>query len=240
MERLLESDPVIKQGLQRGIINTRALARYILKTTGVDTTLEGLLGTIRRFPLETDQEHSPQRSSGDCEISMRNRMADLVIESSPDVFGTLAEFARTNKVTKRENLRIIVGLESVRLIADQKALNTFREAFRPKSIISFSTDLAEISILFPMDAKIMRGITANITAQLALNEISPVGILVWPPEEFIIVAERDAPRAFETIQDLLRADAQEPKDVAASRNGFHKQGDYLSAERINGSALKIK
>jgi hypothetical protein len=57
----------------------------------------------------------------------------------------IAEFASTIRTTRGENLRVMVGLQSIRVIADQKALETFRQALRPKEIVSYSTDLTEIT-----------------------------------------------------------------------------------------------
>ena len=43
VERFIETDPVIKKGLQRRIINSRAFARYILEVNGVASTLDAIL-----------------------------------------------------------------------------------------------------------------------------------------------------------------------------------------------------
>jgi hypothetical protein len=51
VERFKETDPVIKRGLQRGIINSRALARFIQEEDGEESTLDAILGIIRRYPV---------------------------------------------------------------------------------------------------------------------------------------------------------------------------------------------
>jgi len=52
IERIIESDPTIRTGLQRGIINSRALSRYILENCAVDSTPDAVLGILRRYPLD--------------------------------------------------------------------------------------------------------------------------------------------------------------------------------------------
>jgi len=56
VERAIETDSVIKKGLQQRIINSRALDRYILEANGVDSTLDSILGIVRRYPLCSENE----------------------------------------------------------------------------------------------------------------------------------------------------------------------------------------
>lgn len=212
VEKIIESDPVIRKGLQRGIINSRALARYILEVNGINTTHDAILGIIRRYPLN-GVEDIHRQAFRDCEIAMRNRMADLAIENGPDIMERIAEFAATVKTTKGENLRVIVGLQSIRVIATQKTLESFRQTLRPKEVISYSTDLAEISLLFAPGCEKIKGIAAKVTAQLALNDVNLAGMLVCPPEDIVMVAESDAARAVQALQLLLKEETTSHKQI---------------------------
>jgi predicted regulator of amino acid metabolism with ACT domain len=224
VERTIESDPVIKKGLQRRIINSRALARYILESGTVDSTPDAVLGIIRRYPVGRETGASHRQLFEDCEIAMRNRMADLAIENGADVMRRIADFAATIKTTRGENLRIIVGVQSIRVIAYQKTLDSFVQTLRPREIINYSTNLAEISLLFPYEATKVKGMVAKVTAQLALNDVNLVGIFCCSPEDIIMVTEQDAPRALEALQKLLTEEAGTRKFVVeASRGGPHKE-----------------
>jgi hypothetical protein len=89
----------------------------------------------------------------------------------------IAEFAASIETTRGENLRVIVGLQAIRVIADMKTLEAFRQTLNPKDIIiSYTTDLAEISLLFPEEAKKIPGNAAKITTQLALHDVNLAGI----------------------------------------------------------------
>ncbi len=208
IEHLIEADPVIKKGLQRRIINSRALARYILEADRVNSTPDAVLGVIRRYPIGSEKQDDHRKVFRDCEIATRTKMADLALENGPEIMKKIAEFASSIKTTRGENLRVIVGLRSIRVIADMKTLETFRRTLRPKDILSYSTDLAEISLLFPQEAKDIPGIMAKITAQLALNDVNLAGIQCCSPEDIIMVAEADASRALEAIQQLLKEEAR--------------------------------
>jgi hypothetical protein len=204
VEGLIESDPVIKKGLQRGIINSRALARFIQEEDGQESTLDAILGIIRRYPLGDEEERDHTRVFKGCELALRSKIGDLAVENGPDIMKRIAEFAGTIRTTRGENLRVMVGLQSIRVIADQKALETFRQTLRPKEIVSYSADLTEISLLMPPEAIKTKGIIAKISTELALNDVNLVGIMCCAPEDILLVAEKDSARALETLQRMLR------------------------------------
>ena len=210
IERIIQADPVIKKGLQRGIINSRALVRFMQRVDGMDSTPESILGIIRRYPLEPDNHSPPHHVFRGCELSIGNKVADLAIENGPDVMQRIAEFARTIKTTKGENLRVVVGLTSIRLIADQRTLDRFRKTLREQEIIRYATNLVEISLLFPPEAEETQGIYAKIVTELALNDVNLIGITCCSPESILLVAENDAPRAFDALQRLVVDEGKVP------------------------------
>ncbi len=238
MERIIESDPTIKTGLQRGIINSRALSRYILENCAVDSTPDAILGVLRRYPINGERESGHRLALKECDITMRNGMAYLTIENSPDTMKRVAEFAGTIRSTRGESFRAIVSSNSIRVIARQEALDNFRETFRPKEIISYSAKLAEICLLLPFGAETLGEIATAITAQLTLNNVTMSGILVCPPEDIIIVSENDAPRTFEALQQLLREETKsQSHKVRRLKNGFPKPDMLRDILRLDDSVL---
>jgi hypothetical protein len=237
IERIIESDPTIRTGLQRGIINSRALSRYILENCAVDSTPDAVLGILRRYPLDGVREDGNRLGLEDCNISMRGGVAYLTIENSPDIMKRVAEFTTTIRSTRGENFRVIVGSDSVRVIAGQEALNNFRQSFRPKDIISYTPELAEICLLLPSGTERLGEIATAIITQLTLNRIKLAGILVCPPEDIIIVPEIDAPRTFEALQQLQREEGQSHPKVRGSKKGLPKRERLLDILRLDESIM---
>jgi hypothetical protein len=203
VERTIERDPVIKKGLQREIINSRALARFIQQNDRIDLSLDSILGIIRRYPRTAEATAGTDQILRDCELTMRSRIGDLAIEHGPHVMTQIAEFAGSTKSTSGENLRVVVGQRSIRVIAEQKALEKFRKTFQEKEIVRYSDNLVEISLLLTTEAEQTKGIYARITTELALNDVNLVGIMCCSPESILLVEEKDAPKAIETIQDMI-------------------------------------
>jgi hypothetical protein len=241
VERIIESDPVIKKGLQRRIINSRALARYILKVDRVDSTQDGILGIIRRYPLSQEMERVHRQMFKDCEIVTRHRMANLAVENGPGIMRSIAEFAAGVKTMRGENLRVSVGLTSIRIIAEQKILELFKQTLRPGEIVSYATDLTEISLLFNPKAeelKGIKGIAAKITAQLASHDVNLVGMFFFGfPEDVIMVAEHDSPRALQAIQQLLREESFDEEAPSTSKNDRARRRGY--SDRGDGFGLLV-
>ena len=226
VERMIERDPVIKKGLQREIINSRALARFIQATDGIDSSLDSILGIIRRYPRAREEAAGTDRILRDCELTMRSKIGDLGVEHGPHVMRQIAEFAGSIKSTSGENLRVVVGQRSVRVIAEQKALEKFRETFPDKEVVRYSENLVEISLLLTPEAERTRGIYARITTELALNDVNLIGIMCCSPESILLVEEKDAPKAIESLQGMISEQ---------SPNREHRAG--LAARRSQAESI---
>jgi len=238
VERIIESDPTIRTGLQRGIINSRALSRYILENCAVDSTPDAVLGILRRYPLDGTTGTGVGLALKDCHISMRGGMAYLTVENAPDIMKKVAEFASTIRSMRGENFRVIVGSDSVRVIAGQEVLDNFKQNFRAKEIISYSSDLAEICLLLPFGTERLGEIATAVISQLTLNRISLAGILVCPPEDIIIVPQIEAARTFEALQQLLREEDQNhPPKLPRMKRGISKSEKLLEILRLDESLM---
>lgn len=204
----------------------------------MDSTPDAVLGILRRYPLDGARGDDNRLALKDCNISMRGGMAYLAIENAPDIMKRVAEFTSTIRSIRGENFRVIVGSGSVRVIAGEEALDNFRQSFRPKEIIRYSNKLAEICLLLPSGTERLGEIATAITAQLTLNRIDLVGILVCPPEDVIIVPEIDASQAFDALQQLLREEAQNhSRRAKTTKNGFPKPEKFLDILRLDDSIM---
>ena len=211
IEQIIETDPVIKKGLQRGIVNSRALARYIHETDGVESSTDAILGIIRRYQLEKREDWPPAHVFRDCELAMRSKIGDLTLEVDPNVMKRVLEFADSLKTSRGENLRILVGLKSIRVIAEQRAILQLKEALRDSAIIMVGLDLVEISVLLSPEAEQAKGVIARITTEVALHDVSIHGTVCVAPEFIILVDEKDAIRAYEALQRMLTEASISPK-----------------------------
>jgi hypothetical protein len=203
VESVLETDPVIKKGLERGIINSRALARFIRKTTRVEATPDAILGYIRRYPVDGEDSTEYGLVLKDSDIKMKSKVGVLEIDHGPQIMRQISEFASTVKTARGENLRVLCGTRCIRVIADQKALAQFSQTLLDKEIIQYAENLVEVSLLLSPAAEHADDIYNRITAQLAMNDLRAIAILFCGPEAILIVREEDSVRALEVLQEML-------------------------------------
>ena len=221
VERIIESDPTIRTGLFRGIINSRALSRYILENCAVDATPDAVLGIVRRYPLDVKEEDYRRLNFKGCDVLMRTGVGYLTLEDGPDIMKRVGELTSSIRSMRGETFRVIVGSNLVRVITRQEVLERFKQGFRPRDIVSFSKNLAEVSLIHPSAPDRLGEIATSVTAQLTTNGVDPVGVLVAPPEHVLIVPESEASRTFEAVTQLLREDSGGPiRKVAKMRRGI--------------------
>ena len=203
VEKFLETDPVIRKGLQRGIINSRALARFIQQADGVDASPDAIVGIIRRYPVTEREPPANREGFRELELVVRSGVGDLILENTAGTMKRIAEFSGSIKSTRGENLRVVVGVRAIRIVADQRALSQFRESFLDKDVLRFATNLAEISILLPPTASGLKGYFARVTSELALNDVDVHGIMCSSLETILLVDEKDAAKGLEALQRMI-------------------------------------
>jgi hypothetical protein len=216
VEMMIEADPVIKKGLQRGIINTHALARYARDTEKVDTSLDAILGIIRRYPLSNEGPSDNNENFRGCELSLRNKIAELEVVYRQDNMYQIAEFAANIKTTRGEHVKLVVGPQFIRVIADQNSLEVVSKTLPPRDISRYSRNLAEITLHLQPSSNTAKATFARVATELALNDINLAGIVECAPELTLVVEEKDAPRALRALQRMLAEKAMNLAEATAS------------------------
>jgi hypothetical protein len=230
VEKILENEPVIRKGLQWGIINSRALARFIQLRDKLDASPEAILGIIRRFPVKEGEGKESSRVLGNCELAMRDKVAGLVLENGSETMKRISEFAASIKSTRGENLRIVVGLRWITVIANQNALAQFRESFSSKEVFRYDRDLVEISILLTPASTDTKGVFARITGELFLNDVNLLSIDTSYLEMIILMKEESAAKAIATLQNLISDDSSLDPSSSIVNNNFRTHRSRVSAQ----------
>ncbi|OLE90694.1 MAG: hypothetical protein AUF79_09140 [Crenarchaeota archaeon 13_1_20CM_2_51_8] len=99
VERAIETDSVIKKGLQQRIIKSGPLARSTLEANGLDSNLDAILGIVRPNPFGSENDNRHRQVFKGCEIATRNKVADLAVENVPDIMRRTADFASTIRLS---------------------------------------------------------------------------------------------------------------------------------------------
>jgi len=202
--RILDNSPCLRRDLSRGLINARALAKHIIKTQKIETTLDAVISAIRRYKPEaaTDIFNKSSKILNQATISTKSRLANIALIKDTEVQSLLPKLFSLIHYNRGDVLRIIQADESMKILVDEKNLTKIYELFPEKQIIKIDKNLAEINMHLHADAVKTPGIAGVITNELALNGINIMEIISCVPEMLFFVNEKDILKAHQVLYRL--------------------------------------
>lgn len=201
---VIERDGVLKEGLSRGLINVRALARYIQKATPEEHSFEALVSAVRRYPVKASA--AEYRAIGKLirKLTLKNEIVAVTVRSSPDVPGWLAKFSGAVDYGRGETFRVVSGAESVSIVIDSHNVSKLKDVIPRSEIVRVLPDLSEIVIILSDEALRRVGVGATIFTELAINRVNFLYVLSYgPPHAFAVIVDRDdAMAAYRALERL--------------------------------------
>lgn len=212
--KMIESDGAVKKDLSRGIVNVRSLARFIQeegRREGKELSLEAIIGAIRRYPVE--ERWSAHEDIGKLigKLTVRNKIVDVVVLNDPEITAALGRFASMIDYSLGETFRLLSGVESIRVVIDEKNLEKMKSIIPRKNIPTISTGLAEIIVSLREGAGATPGVVSTVTTELAIEGINMIEFMSCVPELIIVVDERDALRSYAAIEKLSKVGTSRTK-----------------------------
>jgi aspartokinase len=193
--KALQTDPAILKDLERKLVNTRALAKYLITKYELKVSLDAVISSIRRFPLQSyqEEEKSLQRIFADSVVSTKNNMACITVNMPPNqAFSKLCTLSMPT-------MRMTTGTEEVKIIVESTHADEIAKLFKKAEI---EKGLSEISVTVSEKAVKTKGVLARIAAEMSLANINIHEMLVCPPEFLLYVSQKDIVKAHERIISL--------------------------------------
>ena len=206
--RILDNNPSIKRDLSLGLINTSALARYLIQEKKINGTLDGVIGAIRRYDYGKHEEIFSKAYNllgQTINLFTRKKIAEIALKKDEDVQQLLPKLFDIIKYIQGDILRIMQANESVRLLIDEKNLEKVMKNFPKTKILALEKDLAEIDIYIHPDMQDTPGILAVIANEFAINEINIVEVMTCPPEMLFIVKGEDLIQVHDVLNKLCQS-----------------------------------
>jgi predicted regulator of amino acid metabolism with ACT domain len=198
--KILRSDLAVQKDLQRNLINSRALAKYVIRKYGLTTSLDAVISSIRRFQAEEafkEEEKSLLNIFKDSIVSTKNNMTCLTLNIRP------AKFLK--KIKAKENgasYRIITSPSEVKVMLEQPQLAEVKTLFNKDELVNINNKLSEVRVKVSETAVKKKGVLARIANELALANINLQEIIVCSPRFLIYVKEKDIVKAHDAILKL--------------------------------------
>ncbi len=207
--RILDNDPSIRRELQRGLINTSALARYLIKEKKIHGTLDAAINAIRRYHFDQYDDIFTKATkilSQAVNISTKSNLVEISLIKDSDVQKALSDVFKIISYVRGDTLRIMQANDSIRLLIDKKNMDEVLSLLPKNKIISKELHLSEINIyIHPLMQK-TPGILAMLANELSINGINIVEVMTCPPEMLFIIKKEDFQRASNVIHHLCQFD----------------------------------
>lgn len=192
--KILDNNPSIRREMKRGLINTSALAKYIINEKRVDATIDAVISAIRRYKLNKHDDvfdNAYKILGQTVNLSTKSNLAEISLVKDDDVQQLLPKLFNIIKYIRGDVLRVTQANESVRILIDEKNMDNVMKIFPKSKIITKEKDLAEINIYIHPKMQTTPGILAAIANELAINEINILEFMTCPPEMICVVKKDD-------------------------------------------------
>lgn len=204
VKKFLDYNPCIRRDLDRGLINIRALARYIRKEKNIETKIDAIISAIRRYRSKPHKEIL--KNSLDllkkAPISTKGGLSNVAITKDEENQEKLSKIFSLINYSSGDVLRISQADGCMKMLIDEKNLSKIKKLFSDEKIIKIDSKLAEINIHFPEEASKKIGIIGVITNELAINGVNVLEIISCSPEILFFVHEKDLTTAHQVIYKL--------------------------------------
>jgi hypothetical protein len=200
---LLEQDRGIQKDLLRGIVNTRALARYLMKNNQIGGSLDAVISAVRRYEVKSsleEEEAMVKTIFKNALISTKSNISCLTLPLEGVI--KVREFIRNSK--SLTIFKIVTGITMVKIIEEEAKMKKLKEYFNEKEILKYEENLSEITITLQKKAMKTKGILARIAGELAVHDVNIEEIVVANPEILLYIKDKHIIKAHETIMHLVQ------------------------------------
>ena len=205
--KLIDTDISLKKDLGRNIINTRALAKYIISNYKIDAGIDAAISAVRRYqinPEKKEESFSVYDVLKQARIATRTKMASLLLKRTDEVKTKLGRPDKLIDYQGHETIRVLEGSQAMTLVFDRKNFDKLKSMFSHSAILEENKKVGMIEIEYPRILKKTPGVFSIIYNELAENNISIIDALISPNEHILVVEEEKLLHAFQLIYDLCK------------------------------------
>lgn len=200
----LDADPYLRNCLERGLLNIRAVARYLSKKMRKPDAEYAIINAIRRYPVDLDarDELTIDDLLKNAKISLKNKVVDVQLVADPHIQKMFGKIIPHIKFEKGEIFRVFAGVESFKAILDEQNLEELSKVIPKSSIVKVQDQLAEITITGPPEMEKVPGGVAKISTLLAIHKINIFEMMYSYSDFVILVDEKDAVTAYQLLSRI--------------------------------------
>ncbi len=207
VEKIIEENPFLQEALSRGIINYAALADDFKPR--IDRELKqsvkesAIMMALRRLNEKLEKTFARKaKFNKDADIFVQSDLFEITVKKSGKTFQLVKEIYELINPEK-DFLTLTQGVHQVTIIANKRNQKFIYKTFERERIIKEIGNLAAISTGLPSTAIDEAGYLYLITRAFAWENISIVEIVSTFTELALILKEKDVPKAFTVMKEVI-------------------------------------
>lgn len=205
--KVLDRETSLRFELQRGLINVRALARYLRKN-GIEGSDDAIISAIRRYELDGRNKQDNLKEAikiiKSAMISTRSNLVNIQLPKSRETQALLPQIFSCINYEKGEVLRIAQGDESIRIMIDKTNLEKVLEIIPKRLILEVRKSLSEINLHCKTNVVETKGFGALILNELFRKDILLYELMTCVPEIMIFVEDKELIRAYQVLFEMTK------------------------------------
>lgn len=202
----IERDGVVRNGLARGLVNHRALARWVQTSSPTEASFDAILSAIRRYPIRESAAKRQFAGGMILKLSLKNKIAVISLRNEKEVQKTIARFSEDVNYASGETFRVVTSMEAVSVTLDSKNARRLETRVSKSQVLRKLDGLAEVLVTMEPDVEMASGVISTIASELATNDVNIRQLAsVGPGRVIILVDEGDALGAYRCLEALANA-----------------------------------
>jgi len=200
---ILGKHPAIQKDIARNIINTRALANYLIKRYGLNASLDAVISAIRRY--QTDKKYEEYNTSVENILSGGNvltnsNMACLTALKNQDTIKLISGLY--DALGAKHEIKIVNSGKHIKLIGNISIITEIKQQLLEKDVIKLERDMGEVIIKTSMQAEYTKGVVARMLNEILVHDINVHEIIVCLPDITLLVKQQDLLIAHDSLLKL--------------------------------------
>jgi hypothetical protein len=209
VEDEIEQKPFLQEALSRGIINHAALAEELIlvieKELKTKVKFSAVNMAIRRLSEKLEKTFvAPLKFDEHYEISAKSGLVEITFYKTPETIKKTKEIYNLVDTKIGDLVTITQGFNEIMIITNRKYESKIKEISSGKEIKKIIRDLGSVTLTIPLNAVETLGLFYACARAINWNNVNIVDIVSTLTEMTFIVKEDDLPKAFNSLNDLIK------------------------------------
>jgi mRNA-degrading endonuclease HigB of HigAB toxin-antitoxin module len=201
--QFLSKYPELEKCYNKGLINRRSLARYLIKNQiAKPNQLDAVIAMLRRYKFNKTKEI--KNIFPKTKIKIKDNIIILDFKKEKSLIKEIQYIINNTDYDNGDTLKIVIGSSSVKVFLDKENEDKLKNIINKYKLNNRLNNISEISIMFPEDVLKEKGIISTLTKELYINDISISEILTASPELLIYLNEEFVINTYDIIKRLQK------------------------------------